>query len=134
MPKQRLAPRRLPMVPEIPFASATDAWFWYIRSERLRRDGAKLGSSGMATEQRPCEPDDINRAVMALYRKKIIRQEHLKVLAIYGWNDRPPDPRLPDEERAAFLWDDALDRLATELKAKGIVEGIVGRIVEEIAR
>ena len=129
MTKQRLAPRRLPVVPEIPFASATDAWFWYIRCERLRRDGAKLGG-GMATEQRPCEPDDINRAITSLYRKKIIGQEHLKVLAIYGWNDCAPDPRLPDEERAAFLWDDALDRLTTELKVKGIVATIVGGIAQ----
>ena len=62
--------------------------------------------------------------------KKIIGQEHLKVLAIYGWNDCAPDPRLPDEERAAFLWDDALDRLTTELEAKGIVATIVGGIAQ----
>ena len=124
MTKQCLAPRRLPVVPEIPFASTIDAWFWYIRSERLRRDGAKLGGA-MAAEQRPCEPDDINRAVISLYRKKIIGQEHLKVLATYGWNDSSPDPRLSNEAHAAFLWDDAFRHLDVELKAKGIVEGIV---------
>ena len=121
MPKQRLAPRRLPVVPEIPFANSCEAWLWYIRSERLRRDGAKIGGA-MASTQRPCEPDDINRVVVSLYRKKTIGQEHLKVLATFGWNDRAPDPRVERESRAAFLWDDALDRLTTELKAKGIVE------------
>ncbi len=121
MSKQSFAPRRLAVVPEIPFASTIDAWFWYIRSERLRRDGAKIGGA-MASTQRPCEPDDINRAVISLYRKKIISPCHLKVLATFGWNASAPDPRLSDEAHAAFLWDEAFRHLDVELKARGIVE------------
>ena len=121
MPRTHRTPRKQPVVPEIPFASTTEAWFWYIRAERLRRDGAKL--SGKAPLMaRPCEPDDINRVVMALFRKKTLKSDHLKVLATFGWNDRTPDPRVGAEIQAAYLWEEAINRLDAELKTKGIVE------------
>jgi hypothetical protein len=48
--------------------------------------------------------------------------EHIKVLASYGAGLSPPDPRLREQERAHRLWDEALDRLTTVLRRKGIVE------------
>ncbi|MDH5771794.1 MAG: hypothetical protein OEY84_01520 [Rhodospirillaceae bacterium] len=121
MPRIQRTPRKLPVVPEIPFASAIEAWFWYVRAERLRFAGAKLGGP-TPSFQRPCEPDDINRAVMGLYRGGALTKEHLKILATFGWADRVPDPRVGAETRPAKLWDEALDKLHVILKAKGIVE------------
>jgi len=105
----------------VPFINAEEAWFWFIRCQRLRLDGARpiIGDKFMA---RPCEPDDLYRAVMALFRKQRIGPEHLKVLGEFGVRETPPDPRCRDEERPARLWDAALDHLTTILKAKGIVE------------
>jgi len=121
MPRIRKGPPTQSVVPEVPFHSAIEAWFWYIRAERLRFNGAKLGGS-TPVMARPCEPDDINRAVMALYRNKTLKREHLKILASFGWAERVPDARVGAEARAATLWDEALARLGVELKIKGIIE------------
>lgn len=121
MTKTRYVQRRLPVVSEVPFVSVEEAWFWYIRCERVRREGARL-MHGHAREPRPCEPDDLHRWVMALYRARTIGAEHLKVLASFGWLERAPDPRVQSEACARALWDEALDRLAAPLKSRGIVE------------
>lgn len=73
------------------------------------------------TMARPCDPDDIYRAAVGLKRRRRIGGEHLSVLATFGLCGRLPDRRCRDEERPALLWDEALDRLTTVLKAKGIV-------------
>jgi len=43
-------------------------------------------------------------------------------LGTYGLYERPPDPRCRKEQNAFHLWDEALDRLTTVLRQKGIVE------------
>jgi len=71
---------------------------------------------------RPCDPDDLYRAVMSLVRRRRIGREHLRVLAIFGIEELAPDPRIMEQERACRLWGEALDRLTTVLKRKGIIE------------
>ncbi len=120
MPKPRRSAKPLPVKTAVPFLDAEEAWFWFMRCERVRREGARLAADEALTD-RPCEPDDIYRAVMGLFRRRLIGNEHLKVLAEFGWREAPPDPRVREEERPLSLWEDALDRLTTDLKAKGIV-------------
>ena len=120
MSKKRRVQKPMPEKHVIEFLDAEEAWFWFVRSERARREGARLTEEA-SDNTRPCEPDDIYRAVMRLYRRRVISGEHLKVLAEYGWRECPPDPRAREQERAHLLWDDALDRLTTELKTKGIM-------------
>ncbi|HEY9078424.1 hypothetical protein [Magnetovibrio sp.] len=120
MTKIRYVRRPIPIKQVIEFLDAEEAWFWYVRSERARREGARLTETA-TSHTRPCEPDDIYRAVMRLHRRRLIGNEHLKTLAEFGWRECPPDARVRDEERSVALWDDALDRLTTELKSKGIV-------------
>jgi hypothetical protein len=103
------------------FSSAEEAWFWFVRCQRLRRDGARFGESSGGIK-RPCEPDDLYRAAMALARRGLINSQHLVILGTFGLQERPPDPRRRDEYRAFQLWDEALDRLTTALRQKGIVE------------
>lgn len=120
MSRLRRVQKPIPVKNVIPFKDAAEAWFWYVRSERLRREGARLSESE-SNDSRPCLPDDIYCAVMRLRQRRVIGAEHLKILAQFGWRERPPDSRVFDEERSLVLWDDALDRLSTELKGKGIV-------------
>lgn len=103
-----------------PFCSAEEAWFWFIRCLRARRDGARFQNSNNGSA-RPCEPDDLYLAVMRLFISRRIGKEHLQVLEAFGLRETPPDPRRQEEQRAARLWDMALDRLETILKSKGIV-------------
>lgn len=101
------------------FANAEQAWFWFIRCQQVRRDGARLTSSGLA--DRPCDPDDIYCGVMRLARNCILKPNHLRVLGQFGLRGCPPDPRCHNEQQDARLWDEALDRLTTVLRRKGIV-------------
>ena len=104
-----------------PFRNAEEAWFWFSRCQKVRAEGARLGSAPGATA-RPCDPDDIYRAVAGLFRRGRLCSDHLLILATYGLLDRPPDPRCAQETAAARFWEEALDHLTTALKSKGIVE------------
>ncbi len=121
MRRTRYIPKSQIVSEQIPFSSAEEAWFWFIRCQRLRRDGARP-KDRPDTSGRPCEPDDLPRAAKNLWRAGVIRRAHLSVLERYGCLDRPPDARCPEEEQPARLWDEALDRLTTVLKTKGIVQ------------
>ena len=96
---------------------------WYMRCQRARAEGARFKSAS-GGPVRPCDPDDLYRAVMALARRRLIGRHHLKVLAVFGFRECPPDPRLGEQVRAHGLWLEALDRLATVLKSKGIVDAV----------
>lgn len=104
-----------------PFSSSEEAWFWFVRSQKARNDGARF-ERGMERVARPCYPDDVYRAVKKLAERKLIGAQHLKVLNSFGMLERPPDPCFREEERQFQLWDEALDRLSTELKNKKIVQ------------
>lgn len=121
MPRTRFIPRPYYDTPTAPFVDAEEAWFWFMRCQRAREEGARFEETpGSVT--RPCDPDDLYRAAVGLLRKRQITVEHLRVLAFFGACERPPDPRCRDEERPARLWNEALDKLTTVLKKKGIIE------------
>jgi len=118
---RRLPPTLTDSRKEKPFSTAEEAWFWYVRCHKARRDGARF-ENRTGPFCRPCEPDDLYRAVKGLALKRIIGREHLRVLNHFGFQERAPDPRCREEERSFALWDEALDRLSSILKAKDIVE------------
>lgn len=120
MPKARYVPKPLSAAPVNPFASAEEAWFWYARAIKARRDGARF-DGGPRSWQRPCEPDDIVRALTALYRRGAIGPLHVATLARFGNAERAPDGRCEDEAVFVAPWNEALDRLAAPLKARGII-------------
>ena len=120
MTRRRYIPKKMINIPYVPFLNAEQAWFWYVRAQQARNDGARFEAA--ATEVRPCDPDDMYRAVMGLVRHKRLDDEHIRVLTTYGINLSPPDPRIREQERAYRMWDEALDRLTTVLRKKGIVE------------
>ncbi|MCW9034758.1 MAG: hypothetical protein OQJ97_11115 [Rhodospirillales bacterium] len=105
----------------VPFHNAEEAWFWFSRCQNLRNEGARFGE-GTKQRTRPCDPDDVYREVQRLKRKGILHKRHLSVLGKFGKLETPPDPRHYEEEPEARLWDEALDRLTTPLKTKGIID------------
>ena len=104
-----------------PFGSAEEAWFWFVRCQKARVDGARFEAVPGAIV-RPCDPDDIYRAVRDLHRRQVIGRRHIRVLERYGMMERPPDERCREEARSYAFWDEALDRLTTVLKSKAIVQ------------
>lgn len=120
MSRTSFKPNVIDEAPANPFESAEEAWFWFVRCQQVRREGARLGG-GCASFSRPCDPDDVYCAVVGLNRRRLLSAAHLDVLGTFGVAGRPPDARRTDESRAAKLWEEALDRLSTVLRAKGIV-------------
>lgn len=121
MPRCRYTPRRQSQAPTLPFLDAQEAWFWFMRSQKARLEGAKF-TGGAQDIGRPCDPDDLYRFVMELVRVGKIGRHHLKVLATFGIKEQAPDGRLREESRACLLWNEALDRLTTILRQKEIIE------------
>ena len=120
MKKPRRVPRPMPQGVPQPFRTAEEAWFWYVRAQRARRDGQRFDGPGALA--RPCSADDVYLAALRLVRGGTLRLWHLRTLLAFGFQDRPPDARVSAEERDARLWDEALDRLTTVLRQKGIIE------------
>ena len=108
-------------VTSVPFASAEEAWFWFIQAQAARTEGARF-SRGLGLVARPCEPLDIMGVLDRLYRKRRLLRDHLLVLRHYGRRLMAPDARLAREARAATLWREAFNRLEPVLIRKGIVE------------
>ncbi|MBI3443837.1 MAG: hypothetical protein HY055_00330 [Magnetospirillum sp.] len=101
----------------VPFATTADAVVWYIQCQSARDGGARF-TSGLGQVPRPCAPDDIAREVLRLHRRKILRLSHLRIMGRLGRLDSTQIP-CPHE---IDLWNEALDRLSTPLRTKGIVE------------
>lgn len=120
MGRERYNPRLTGGIEGEPFVTAEDAWLWFSRCQIARIEGVKpAGGRGEAV--RPCDPDDIYRAVMALVRRRVLAAGHLTVLGRFGIRLAPPDPWAGDTPTEAALWAEALDRLTTVLRGKGIV-------------
>jgi hypothetical protein len=117
--RARHVPKTVADIPATAFTTAEEAWFWFVRHQ-VRRERAQL-AAGNGQFARPCDPDDVYRAVMGLARRGILAGSHLKALAKFGLTGRPPDARCRDETCDARLWVEALDRLSTVLRGKGIV-------------
>jgi hypothetical protein len=120
MKRQKRAPTPATAVAGVPFDNAEEAWFWTTQCLLARNDGARI-VAGLGLVTRPCEPEDLLGTVERLHRQGPLTRHHLGVLADYGRRLQAPDARNRGEERAARLWDEALDRCATVWRRKGIV-------------
>ncbi|GAB6052875.1 hypothetical protein JCM17960_16950 [Magnetospira thiophila] len=112
--------RPIPVREIEPFQDVEQVWFWFIHHQQTRREGARFDK--LLRTDRPCDPDDIYVIVMKLLRMGKIAAHHLRVLMDFGLAGRPPDPRSRSEEIPARFWDEALDRMVTPLRLKGILE------------
>ncbi len=121
MTQQRLFPKPLGDGEVTLFASAEQAWFWFVRCQAARIDGARVVAD-IGAVTRPCDPDDIYNAVTRLWRGGVIGQAHLQVLEYYGLVERLPDRRVAAESRKADLWDEAMLALRDVLVRRGIVD------------
>lgn len=121
MPRERFVPTPVRFTSPIPFASAEDAWFWFVQAQEARQAGARF-KAGLGETPRPCEPLDVLRAVDRLYRQRRLVRDHLAVLVHYGRRLMAPDPRRQAEQKAHLIWREALDTIDPVLRDKGIVQ------------
>ena len=103
-----------------PFQSAEEAWFWFMRCEKARAEGARPGRAD-AMGERPCEPDDIFRWVSQLYYEGEMFPLQLEVMGEYGYLDRLPYIDDDIEVLDYLIWLDAFETLEPFLRKKGVV-------------
>ena len=120
MKKPKFAHRSLDIAAAEPFDNAEEAWFWAMSCLVAREDGARF-VAGMALQERPCSPDDLIGSAERMGAAGRLKPTHLRVLAGYGRRLLAPDGRTRHEQKAARLWDEALDLLTTVWRRKGIV-------------
>lgn len=123
-PRTGHAPSRFPARPAEPFASAEEVWFWTMAALVARREGARI-TAGKGLVNRPCEPDDVVKALDRLYRQRRIELSHARILRIWGERGVAPDPSAPRERGDWRLWREAMTRLEWPLRTKGIVDGAI---------
>ena len=121
-PRPGRAPVMASMARTVAFRSADEAWFWTMSALIARREGARI-VAGAGTTQRPCEPDDVVKALDRLYRQRRIDLQHARIMRIWGERGCAPDARQPGERGDARLWREAMNRLEWPLRVKGIVDG-----------
>lgn len=114
------SPKHQPEMDTVPFESAVETWFWFIKAQEAKNEGARF-TAGLSITPRNCEPTDILKILDNLYRNRRLVRDHLLVLRHYGRRQIPPDPRRIKEVRAHKLWKEALDRIEPVLVRKGIV-------------
>ena len=102
-----------------PFENAAAAWFWTMSALRARHEGAC--SRGGVRAPRPCDPDDIIVSLDRLLQSGRIGPPHLRVLRAWGLQGVAPDARLTGDRKEYALWREAMEQLASPLRAKGIV-------------
>ena len=100
------------------FENAEEAWMWFCFCESLPKSFKRSGK----TATWPCETSDIAIVVKRLLQQKILTQEHLKILSLYGLKQIPPYEKDGDPKRHCQLWKQALQRILKPLKMKGIVD------------
>jgi hypothetical protein len=106
------------MAGTIPFATAAEAWFWTLRALAARHAGSSRGGPRIP---RPCDPDDVIRAIDLLHRRGGLGLHHARILRRWGDIGHAPNPASPAEHPDSLLWEEALERLEGLLRAKGIV-------------
>lgn len=103
-----------------PFASAAEAWFWYMACHQAKVDGARV-VAGRSLVARPCEPADIHLATLKLLQSGRLRPQHLRTMVRYGRTMMAPDSARSSQLHDCKLWREAMTELAATLMAKGIV-------------
>ena len=100
------------------FDNAEDAWMWFCFCEALPKSHNRDKNDACW----PCETSDIAIVVKRLAQQKILGQEHLKILSLYGLKQIPPYEKGGDPKKHCQLWKQALERILEPLKIKGIVD------------
>ena len=104
----------------LPFRSAGEAWLWTMAALLARRDGAGV-SWRPDGPPRPCDPDDVVRALNALHRQRSIELLHVRILRIWGERQTAPPNRRLQHRSDWRLWQQAMGQLEWALRARGIV-------------
>ena len=97
------------------FQNAEQLWFWFLYSKSVQ-NGFNHNHSSI---RRPCELLDVETLITKLYLCGKLSDEQLNVLKIFGDKRRAPHQYIYHENKAAGLWQSAMDTLTEYAHKKG---------------
>lgn len=100
------------------FQSAEQLWFWFLYTKQTR-----AGYSGGARPRgRVCELLDVETLITKLYLAGKLSADQLDVMKRFGDKRRAPHQHIWAENRAAALWQGAMETIAGAAMARGWLE------------
>ena len=100
------------------FQNAEQLWFWFLYSKSVQNGFMRKYS----TTRRPCEVLDVETMITKLYLAGKLTTEQLSVMKKFGDKKRAPHQYIYSENRAAGLWNSAMEILDSAAKQKGWIE------------
>ena len=97
------------------FQNAEQLWFWFLYSKSIQ-NGFHYHRSSI---KRPCEILDVESLVTKLYLCGKLSAAQLDVMKKFGDKKRAPHQYIYSENRAAALWQSAMDVLTVYASKKG---------------
>ena len=100
------------------FQSAERLWFWFLYSKSIQNGFIRNHSS----VRRPCEVLDVETLITKLYLAGKLSDEQLEVIKKFGDKKRAPHQYIYSENRAAQLWESAMNVIETAARKNGWIE------------
>ena len=101
------------------FHNAEQLWFWFLYSKSVQN--GYVHSHGTQTH-RPCELLDVETLITKLYLCGKLSDEQLSVMKKFGDRRRAPHQYIWAENRAAALWQSAMDTIEVAASEYGWLE------------
>ena len=97
------------------FQNAEQLWFWFLYSKSVQ-NGFNRNRSSL---HRPCELVDVETLITKLYLSGKLTEEQLIVMKKFGDKKRAPHQYIYSENKAAALWQSAMNTLDVAARQKG---------------
>jgi len=96
------------------FQNAEQLWFWFLYSKSIQ-NGFNHNRPSL---RRPCELLDVETLITKLYLCGKLSEEQLNVMKKFGDKRRAPHQYIYSENKAAALWQSAMDTLTEYARKK----------------
>lgn len=98
------------------FHNAEQMWFWFVYSKSVQSDFIQ---NHRATVRRVCELLDVETMITKLYLSGQLTEQDLSVMKKYGDKRRAPHQYIWAENRDAYIWKGAMEKLDAAARSKG---------------
>lgn len=100
------------------FQNSEQLWFWYLYSKSVQNGFVR----NYVATKRPCELLDVETLITKLYLSGKLSEEQLNVMKKFGDKKRAPHQYIYSENRAAALWNSAMQTLEIAARKNGWIE------------
>lgn len=101
------------------FQNAEQLWFWFLYSKSVRNGFMQHNFHGT---RRACELIDVETLITKLYLSGKLTDEQLQVMKQFGDKRRAPHQYIWRENRAAALWQQAMEIIGQAAQERGWIE------------